>query len=298
VKSAVVSPSGEGVFFVAGGKLARGATPGADNLYHWSQSEGIVYIADLEPSDPLVSNASTNPEAATDTSGDAIAFVSTGGLTSLKAAVGVPEVYHWSLEEGLACASCGFGRRSIQAGVRLPDPGLALGSGGNHPISADGTKVFFSTTDALVAEDTNGKEDVYEWEAGADHLLSSGTGSSGSYLIDASPSGKDVFFATRDQLVPTDQDENLDIYDAREGGGFPVAPAPPAPCEAEACRPPVSAASAAPALASRTYSGPGNPKTPTHKKKKTHKAKKCSAKAKQCTKKRKSHKAHSGGKRG
>jgi hypothetical protein len=294
VKSALVSPSGEGVFFVAGGIFDHEGTRGADNLFHWSQAEGTTFITTVEPSDAIVTNSGA-PEAATDAAGDAIAFVSTGG----EAAPGVPEIYRWSVAGGLACASCGSG--PVGAGAHLPTPGVALGSGGGHPISADGSKVFFSTTDALVPQDSNGKEDVYEWEGGADHLLSSGTGNSGSYFVDASPSGKDVFFATRDRLVPADQDENLDVYDAREGGGFPAAQPPAAPCEAEACRPPLSAAPAMPGLASRAFQGPGNKKQKHHKKKHRkhakHKARKCTAKSKRCSRQRK-HKAHSGGKRG
>jgi hypothetical protein len=300
VKSALVSPSGEGVFFVAGGVLAPGASAGAENLYHWGQGEGISFVTHVESTDPIVADQS-DPEAVTDSSGDAIAFVSTGGLAGQSAAAGVPDIYHWSVTEGLSCVSCGSGQSLT--GAHLPAAGLALASGGNHPISADGTKVFFSTTDALVPQDSNGKEDVYEWEGGTDHLISSGSGNSGSYLIDASPSGKDVYFATRDQLVPADRDENVDIYDAREGGGFPLAPAP-SPCEAEACRPPLSAAPAAPQLSSRVFNGPGNKKRKHHKKRtpkrheKQHPARKCEAKAKRCSKQRKSHKAHSGGKRG
>jgi hypothetical protein len=36
-----------------------------------------------------------------------------------------------------------------------------------------------------------------------------------------SASGSDVFFLTRDQLVPRDGNQNYDIYDARVDGGVP-----------------------------------------------------------------------------
>jgi hypothetical protein len=66
-----------------------------------------------------------------------------------------------------------------------------------------------------------------------------------------------VFFATDAQLVAQDVDSTLVVYDAREGGGFPVAA--PACTTAEACRnaspstPPVFGAPP-----SATFSGPGN----------------------------------------
>ena len=41
-------------------------------------------------------------------------------------------------------------------------------------------------------------------------------------FLDASASGDDVFFATRERLAPTDTDELVDVYDARVDGGFPA----------------------------------------------------------------------------
>jgi hypothetical protein len=150
---------------------------------------------------------------------------------------------------------------------------------GSRVISATGSRVFFDSYDALVPSDTNGKEDVYEWEApgsggpagggctessssfsprngGCLSLISSGESGSDSEFVDASPEGRDVFFSTTSSLVP--QDPGLiDIYDAREGGGFP----PPAglrpTCEGEACQGPVSPPKDQ-TPASASFSGPGN----------------------------------------
>jgi hypothetical protein len=84
--------------------------------------------------------------------------------------------------------------------------------------------------------DSNGKRDVYEYENGQLHLISSGTSDKNSTLIAASPSGKDVFFATEDRLVGWDTDQNIDAYDARVNGGFPEPPTPPPACEGDACQ--------------------------------------------------------------
>lgn len=41
-------------------------------------------------------------------------------------------------------------------------------------VSADGSRVFFDSGDAVVPGDVNGTEDVYEWEDGHLYLISSG----------------------------------------------------------------------------------------------------------------------------
>lgn len=107
--------------------------------------------------------------------------------------------------------------------------------------------MFFNSNDALLPADTNDQTDVYEFEldgvggcheaAGCVFLLSTGTSSLGTYFIDASASGNDVFLREYQQLLPQDrQEEAAKIYDARVNGGLP-APAAPAPCTtADACR--------------------------------------------------------------
>ena len=56
---------------------------------------------------------------------------------------------------------------------------------------------------------------------GCHFLLSDGKSEDESYLVDASANGRDVFFSTRQSLVGWDANDNYDVYDAREGGGFP-----------------------------------------------------------------------------
>ena len=142
-------------------------------------------------------------------------------------------------------------------------------------LSDGGTRVFFDSYESLVSRDTNGTDDVYEWEApgagdcgedavysvrddgGCLSLISSGESSTNSEFIDASPSGADVFFATASSLVT--QDPGLiDIYDARVGGGFPAPPTQRAGCEGEACQgAPSPPQDTSPASAS--FTGPPNP---------------------------------------
>jgi hypothetical protein len=145
---------------------------------------------------------------------------------------------------------------------------------GSRAISDDGSRVFFNSFEPLLPRDTNGMADVYQWEVpgsgdcsegGADFspsnggclsLISSGESPSDSEFIDASSSGQDVFFTTASSLVPQDPGL-LDIYDAREGGGFAGPAAPTAACEGEACQGPLASPND-PTPASSSFSGAGN----------------------------------------
>jgi hypothetical protein len=100
---------------------------------------------------------------------------------------------------------------------------------------AGGRRLFFDSRNALVTQDTNNDDDVYEWKAqgtgsrtaagGCLNLISSGRSEDGASFVDASESGRDAFFLTDGSLVPTDPGA-ADLYDAREDGGFPVPPNP------------------------------------------------------------------------
>jgi hypothetical protein len=154
----------------------------------------------------------------------------------------------------------------------------------------------------LVPRDTNGREDVYEWEAGsaaeceADgaeayvpssggclSLISSGESSSDSEFLDADTSGANAFFNTNASLLP--QDPGLfDVYDARIGGGFPQPTTSPV-CEGEACQGPANPPND-PTPSSSTFNGFGNVK----EKKPAAKQKKKQNKKKQKKGKKKKHK--------
>jgi DNA-binding beta-propeller fold protein YncE len=172
---------------------------------------------------------------------------------------------------------------------------------GPRYLSDDGSRLFFESRDALSAGDEDsGRRDVYEFERagsgsctahdpgfdpasnGCLSLISSGRSSDNSYILDASADGRDVFFGTRERLLPGwDTNANYDIYDAREAGGFPEPPVPPAPCEEEACKPPASAPPPqGTSPSTQNFQGPGNPKQKKpkghkkHRKLHKHKAKK------------------------
>jgi hypothetical protein len=126
-------------------------------------------------------------------------------------------------------------------------------------FSEDGSRLFFDSRDALVPHDSNGRQDVYEYEGGHVYLISDGAGSYDSSFLDASPSGGDVFIATADRLVPQDRDSQVDVYDAKVGGGFPASVSAPACDNGDSCKGPVSPQPPVfGAPASATFSGAGN----------------------------------------
>jgi hypothetical protein len=157
---------------------------------------------------------------------------------------------------------------------------------------SDSGRLFFNSSDALVPQDVNGQEDVYEFEPegiespegevecsegtssgsavyvprehGCVGLISSGTSSQESGFLDASETGGDVFFATSSKLVPADFDTAVDVYDAHECPSqapcFPVSPSSPPACDnAESCRvAPLPQPGIFGSPSSATFSGAGN----------------------------------------
>jgi hypothetical protein len=88
--------------------------------------------------------------------------------------------------------------------------------------SSDGTKVFFTTSENLVAADTDGLTDIYERSGGTTTLVSApGIGSSGAaasvQFKRVSSDGSKVFFETSENLVTADTDGLSDAYE-RSGG--------------------------------------------------------------------------------
>jgi hypothetical protein len=177
------------------------------------------------------------------------------------------EVYVYDVDSGaLACASCDpngasptgsavlGGCDSLKESVERALPFYLP-----RNLSDDGVRLFFESPDALVPHDSNGRQDVYEYENGHVYAISDVAGSFASYFLDASTSGDDVFIGTADQLLPADTDSRLDLYDVRVGGGDPVSIAPPACDNGDSCKAPVSPQPGVfGSPASATFAGAGN----------------------------------------
>jgi hypothetical protein len=142
-------------------------------------------------------------------------------------------------------------------------------------LSASGDRAFFVSEEALVSSDTDESQDVYEWEAvgsgscapggvgyvaaaaGCVSLVSSGDGAEGAVFEGSSENGDDVFFASYESLVPADTGTELQLYDARVGGGLIAQHQVPAtPCgDARECRGAGAGAPASVTAATAHYKG-------------------------------------------
>jgi hypothetical protein len=147
---------------------------------------------------------------------------------------------------------------------------------------SDSGRLFFDSHDALVPQDVNGNQDVYEYEpagvggctgvssqfsvrsGGCVGLVSSGGAPGESAFMDASQTGADVFFLTYGKLSTADFDTALDMYDAHECTAsspcFAQPPVQPPPCvTGDSCKAaPTPQPSAFGAPASATFAGQGN----------------------------------------
>jgi hypothetical protein len=107
---------------------------------------------------------------------------------------------------------------------------LSVGpAGGNSSLdnaifdgnSADGTYVFFSTTEALTSSDTDAMLDAYQWHNGVVTLVTIGpTGGNGAvdaFYLDNSDDGTKIWFDTTEKLTSDDTDGFQDVFLSSSG---------------------------------------------------------------------------------
>lgn len=179
-------------------------------------------------------------------------------------------VYRYAVPgDSLACLSCKAGYEtaagasfSTTAGNQFGAiAGTAAQTGPSRGISESGNAVAFTSDIPLTEDDHNAKRDVYLWKDGELRLLSSGaTGAVDQMLYDISADGRDVFFLSREQLVPWDIDRLYDVYDARVGGGFDPPVVAGAPCAGDDCQGAVRPGDGGRSAGSESATGAGDAK--------------------------------------
>jgi hypothetical protein len=266
---------GDYVYLVATGVLASNknsagadATSGAPNLY-LAHAGTRTFIATLSAAEDNCDWNNTCMTARVSPNGRYIGFDSIEQLTgfdNLDAHTSQPdqEIFLYEAEaDSLTCASCGTtgtapaGPASIripeEASAKIPTP---------SPLQRnvnDSGQVFFDTKSHLLEAARNDVSNVYEYEGGQLHLLSSGTAEAPSYFYEASADGGDVYLITQQALVPGAGSAELAIFDAKVDGGFPAPSATSTePCSGEACAGAQSIAPRLPAISSTSTVGPGN----------------------------------------
>ncbi len=99
------------------------------------------------------------------------------------------------------------------------DPHDEPGISAEVVVADDSSRSFFTTPDALTADDLDTALDVFELTAaGALRLRSAGTLNRDAFLEGVSANGEVVWFSTAEMIAGTgDIDTNVDIYEARSG---------------------------------------------------------------------------------
>lgn len=295
------------VYFVSREVLSAGAIAGAPNLY-LREGDEFEYIATLSTEDvginaPLSAVSADPSRRVVRVSPDGlhVVFMSTASLTGFdnidaNSGRSDAEVYLYDADAGgageLICVSCNpsgarpsgrafLGANNTVMGVAAKIPPWESQLRASRALSEDGQRVLFESFEALVLRDTNGRQDVYQWErsgrggceagsptfraeaGGCVELISSGESPEESEFLEATPDGSSVFFATGSSLLVQDYGL-IDIYAARVNGGFPPPDPRRPPCEGEACQSP-PAPPDDPTPASSVFNGPGNRKPPCRK---------------------------------
>ncbi|HWO82211.1 MAG TPA: hypothetical protein VNM38_00275 [Solirubrobacterales bacterium] len=293
--SAYISPSGRYLTFMSQRNLAGDESD--DPATGEPSQEVFLYDASAE----RLRCVSCNPSGATDAaqlyegSQGGPLFLDTQGL--------------WG-GQFLGAALPVKGESEVTKGYNFYQPRAVLDNG----------RVFYNSVAPLVPADSNGTWDVYQYEPlgvgtcdsntgsasilrsgdGCVSLISSGGDSQVSLFLDASESGDDLFFATSARLSASDNDNAVDVYDAKVNGIKAVVEKP-SECQGETCRanPPAAPSDGTPNSAG--FHGAGNVKSKPRKH--CHKGqKKVKRKGKtKCVKKRahhsgKSHKNQGAGK--
>ena len=271
-----VSSNGNRVYFAANGALAPGATDGQPNLYV-RDGATTTFIADLDTINGFPNDTSNWSSSWA----DRLSRVTPDGQTLLFGSrheqlgydnAGFMEFYLYDLAANeFTCVSCRPNGAPATAETVLLNPPSSGFTLSGAPLSErqnltnDGSTAFFVSGDRLLQDDTNGKYDVYMWDDGTLDLVSTGTSSDNSSFAGAGANGDDAMFLTRQKLVGIDTDNDVDLYDARVGGGIASQnpPPPPPPCQAGAdCQPPAPPESGPPPNGTTAVDNPVVPPPP------------------------------------
>ena len=265
---------GSSIYFVASGDLAPGSRPGRPSIFRWDEDSGLRHVVTLAPGEADIGvweSFRARPifrDARVTSDGSRLFFASHEQLTGYDTN-GTKQIYLYDADQdSLVCVSCSKLSAGSSADSQFQShstilnlDGQPVKSSASSPylprnMSPDGERVFFDTKQQLVPGDSNGRVDVYVWENGQVNLISTGQSDDDSFFSEASVSGNDVFFTTREKLVLSDRDTVMDMYDARVGGSPESQTL--VPCVGDECQgtpvPPSSFES--PGTAS--FSGPGS----------------------------------------
>lgn len=237
------------VYFLANGKLAPGATSGRTSLYD-SHDGQIDLVVQTEAMPTYIT-----PDGRYSLLGSTESLT---GYDNSDPVTGQPhlEYFEATLGAGLVCVTCRPDGTRPAADSAVPEGGF----GETTPVSDDGQRVFFETTDAVMPQASNGLMHVFEYENGNLSAISPLNIGSNAELLVVSHSGDDAFFKVYEDLLSNPNSGPTAVIDARVDGGFPL----PShnECFLGACRGPLSSAPPLAVPASNTLSGAANLASP------------------------------------
>lgn len=228
------SEDGDRVYFIAEGQLVPGeGEDGGENLYLWDQGD-IRFVGAVDAgATGGIRFASTTPDGGVllfSTHAQLLASDTDASADVYRYEAATDSLTHVSLGAAGAGNDAHDARLPVVEVALLPDQTL-------RSLTEDGERAFFTTTEGLVPEDSNGGVDVYEWADGRVGLVSSGRSASRLLYGGASADGRSVFLLTDEGLLGSDRDGgDLDLYAARLGGGFSQPGGPSAACEGDVCQ--------------------------------------------------------------
>jgi len=274
VGPSIISDDFSRIYFQSQQQLIAGkGTEGGENVYLLHEG-ALSFVATVEFADVHLRESVLSADGAD------LLFVAKAGPGLTSDAVGTPtgchypnggdessatgpcaELYRYEADQhSIECLSCA---RNATTTFGVGSPGL--GSGNDFRMSADGSTVAFATKEPLVRADVNRNTDIYEWHNGSIRLVTDGVTvfqeSVAAPQVNAvDRDGKNIFFSVVEPgLTGYEQDEFLNFYDARVGGGFPR-PTPVVHCSEESCQGPLQAPPLQGAAGSASLSGAGNEK--------------------------------------
>jgi hypothetical protein len=209
-----VAADGDVVFFTTTEALNTLDTDGAQDIYaRRIGAEETMLVSAGDPS-CVDGDCGDGPEAASfkgiDREGDRVVFTTAESLSSADSDSKV-DIYLHDVIAG----------KTTLISVSAPCP-MAPCTPSFGGISADGSHVFFETSEQLSGDDGDSSQDVYDWSGtGTPELISvgpaGGDGTKNARYLKSSSDGRAVYFITDESLVSTDTDGAEDVYRNREG---------------------------------------------------------------------------------
>ena len=200
-----VSGDGARVFFTTSDALVPGDTDAASDLY---MREGAALT--LVSIGAAGGNGAFNVLADWVSPAGDVTYFRTWDQLAVEDTDSALDIYAW--DEGA---------------VTLVSIGAVGGNDGTEPVphvpSPDFSHMFFSTTEQLVADDTDAQSDIYDYSGGTTMLVSTGlAGGNGAFdpiflQHGVSKDGGKVYFLTREKLVASDNNGLFDIYERSVG---------------------------------------------------------------------------------